>query len=138
MTLFKPSNSIKTMNKNTRIERKAVRAQQKAGGGTVSIRRPIGGYHGATRGHQRAPESAFTNVTLHANTRGAEGVVSLNARRNMQMKVLQNQDENGRKETLTVHEPIHKREFITHPNHQYIRDDKRGGGYFQPKTANVS
>jgi hypothetical protein len=59
--------------------------------------------------------------------------VSQNRKRNTAMRVYKNTDANGRKCSLTVHEPMLKGEFMTFKNHKEYKDFN----YRQPSLASV-
>ena len=65
---------------------------------------------------------------------GGAGVISSSPKRNMQMRVLHNTDANGRKDSMTVHEPIRKDSYVKFANHKYMREDPRGNHYRQWKS----
>lgn len=54
---------------------------------------------------------------------GNAGVISYNAKRNTQMRVLKNEG-GGKSASLTVHEPITKTLPMRFKNHSYIRKDE--------------
>ena len=120
------------MNKNTRELRKAVSAASKQGAASVVTLKPVSDYHS----HSGSKESFFTNRTTPTATRGKDGVVSQNRKRNTAMKVLLNTDENGKSQSLTVHEPIDPKRFVTFKGHGYLRKDEyERNQYRQPKTV---
>jgi len=51
-------------------------------------------------------------------TPNSDGVISVNERRNTQMRVLHNTGAGGG--SLTVHEPIYKSRYVIHKNHKYL------------------
>lgn len=95
-------------NKNTKQLRRAVKDSCRRGE-IVCDYATKSAHGGSTLASHRVPTAL----------RGAGGVVSANPRRNMQMTVLHNTNDRGIKSTLTVHEPIDRKRYITHKNHGY-------------------
>ena len=114
-------------NKNTKNIRLAVRSAGKQGNNEVSFDVPVTDWH-------NHPKQSFRKITVTCARPNGEGVINATPRRNMQMRVLQNSNGNGGKDSITVHEPIDKGRFVVHPNHEYIRRETEKGrqGYFQP------
>ena len=54
-----------------------------------------------------------------------ENVVSANPRRNMQMRIYVNEDGQGKKQSVTCHEPIDRKRFMVHQNHGYLAGQYR-------------
>lgn len=115
------------MNKNTRRIRNEVRKAGKAGDFALTFQVPVQTYH-------NHPKTTLRPITVTTAIRGAGGVISTSgSRRNMQMRVLHNSDGDSRKASMTVHEPINASIPVMHPNHEYIRNDKRVGYYQRVK-----
>jgi hypothetical protein len=99
------------MNKNSRQLRVAARKIKRAGADNMEYQTPVGDYHNNPK---------FVKKILHLCSRDRDGVVSASPNRNMQMRVLQNKNEDSKTSSFTVHEPINKDRFVTHPNHEYM------------------
>lgn len=114
------------MNKNTRRIAALKRIAILNGGDSVTFRVPVFNYH--SNGQPR--EKSLVDKTILVFS-GA-GVVSSAPRRNMQMRVYQNQNPNG---TSTAHEPINKADYVTFKNIGWVREKI---GYKQPPRATVA
>jgi len=117
-------------NKQTKRNRLKVRKAGKAGNPSVDIQRPVRDYH--NHEHTTLTTKAFPTATV-----GKDGLVSCNRRKNMAMRVLRNTDGAGQKISLTVHEPL-KHDYIVLRNHKYLKEDKRGNPYHQPRIHTPS
>ncbi len=101
------------MNKNQKqIKRFAQSARQK-GSSTVTFRKPLPNYHS----HSGNYDSFFTEATIELNPS------PVNSRRN-------NTDAQGRKFSLTTHEPIDPTRPVIFKNHSYMSKE---GKYEQPR-----
>lgn len=100
------------MNKNTKRLSKLKRQALKRGEHSVTIKVPVYNYHS----DPKLIDKTFTFV-------GGSGVVMQSPRRNLQMVILTNTDEKGRKTSLTVHEPIRKDSAMGFKNHNYLKDN---------------
>ena len=110
-------------NKNTRNVNRQIRKAGKRGESTATVSIPSRRYplaNGRVDGMiaQVRPTSLL----------GSNDTVSSNRRRNMAMRVYRNRDESGKKDTVTVHEPLLKGEFVTFKGHDYMRKDESNGG----------
>ena len=128
------------MNKNTKTRRSQIRAAGKAGESICEIKVPVRHYHSAgNKDDFRAkPDSFFTTIRATTAIVGTGGLVSQNKRRNMAMRVLINKNDKGTKDSLTVHEPATKGEYVTFKGHKYLREDESENGsnhYRQFKVA---
>lgn len=110
-------------NKNTKQLRTFASKAARQGRSKVEFQKPVSNYHSAR---------ACITATLECSRPNGEGVVSASPRRNMQMRVLHNENGNGGKSSLTVHEPIRGDRPVRFKGHGYIFKDERSG-YFQPK-----
>ena len=119
-------------NKATKALRLQIRKASKAGELEVQHLQPVFNYHscGDNDDFRAHPSSFFTKVQFPTAVVGKGGTVSANQRRNMAMRVFSNKGEDGRKDTVTCHEPLVKGAFITFKNHDYLK-----GGYAQPKSV---
>ena len=105
-------------NKNTKNIRNQIRKAGRKGEDTLTVSVPVYNFHSSRE---------FKNVTFPTARVRADGLVSSNRKRNLAMRVYQNKDVDGKKESLTVHEPLLKGEFIKPRSHTYIT-------YRQPKA----
>lgn len=124
------------MNKNAKRLAALKAAAIRAGETSVTVKVPVANYH-SNGTYSR--EKSLQPKTYHFCS--GSGVVSNNRRRNMQMAVLVNKGEDGRKDSRTVHEPMIKDAPVTFKGHGYIRDDEtKEASYFQPmfKAAKVA
>ena len=116
-------------NKNKRRLRIAVRAAGKSGNAEFSTEVPMGGYHNYDKG-------SFQTLRTPTAVRSKDGVVSSNPARNTQMRELQNHNENGYGQSVTVHDSINRNQFVTHKGHGYlVKDERDNNQYRQPKGA---
>jgi hypothetical protein len=102
-------------NKNTKQLRRDARKAGKSGQSEYSIKLPTHGYHS---------DATMSVRTVPTARRGKDGVVSSNALRNTQQKVLQNGG--GANSSLTVHEPINKSIPVIYKGHSYLVEDEHG------------
>jgi hypothetical protein len=49
-----------------------------------------------------------------------DGIISVNQKRNMAMRVYHNTDHNGKRMSITAHEPLNPGNWVTYKNHSYI------------------
>jgi len=111
------------MNKNTKKLRAELRAASKAGQSSFTHQKPAPNWHDLD-------EPRFTPQIFPTSRANREGVVSAVARRNMCERVFVNVGENGKKASVTRHEPLNDKSFITHKNHGYLE-------YRQPARASA-
>ncbi len=101
------------MNKNTKQVKALVSRASRKGDTTIVINRPVRDWH-----NQDKP--VFRPVTYHCASPNKEGVISQNTNRNMRMSVAKNTDSEGRKYSITRHEPISEHRPLVHKNHNYM------------------
>lgn len=97
-------------NKNTNRIRAIVRKDGKAKIDEVVLDVPASGYH-------NEPKGRFAKRRIPTARRGANGVVSSNARRNTAMVVAINEDAKGRKDSITTHESLKSGIPTSYKNH---------------------
>jgi hypothetical protein len=111
-------------NKNTKQLRKQARKAGKSGQNEFAIQVATHGYHSSSNGE-------FKTRRIPTAQKGKDNVISINPRRNTQMRIFQN--EGGG--TLTVHEATDKSRPVVHKGHSYlISDEHENNQYAQPKN----
>jgi hypothetical protein len=112
-------------NKNTKQMHAALRLAHRQGKPTLLWQRPVGDYHNDE--HAR-----FTFVSIPTACVNADGVNSVNRKRNSCQKLYRNQGPDQRTQSVTYHEAWVAHAPMSFPNHQYLKYRRPGGGSLAP------
>ena len=110
-------------NKSTRALRLKVRAAGKSGETEVEWKVPVRNYHDFDNDDYRTNSSRlFNTIRVPTATVGKDGVISLNRRRNMAMRVFVNTCDNRKSDSITRHEPLVGGKPIVFKGHGQYKD----------------
>ena len=100
-------------NKNARLLRRHLTLATRRGDTQLTWDKPVPDYHNHT-------DARFVKMTFPTALRGANGVNSVNVRRNTVQVIYQNVGEGGVKFSVTGHEVRDKSKPAIFPNHGYL------------------